>query len=370
MARVSFSALIEEIVGKLGGSVFQDSYGGMQIRTRVSPRNPQTTFQQLRRGEFGYITQGWRNLTSVERQTFIDAATTPPAALNLFVQSNVNLSLINEATITSYVTTAVPDPFTMVIDEATPTTLIVRATGGLTTVPADTKLLLYATQLRFPTQIFTNPSMYSPIISFDEGTDLATPVDVLAEWQVRYGQLLDEKRLCIKCCLINKLNGSRGAEAFDCTNTEAMPAKYIPLANFVTSTPTSGTGNEDLYTYSMPANTLLTAGDRLHFVGRFASTGAAGSKYMDIRFNGVTFFTPVSFANDTYGFEGEIVLIDATHVKVSGWFGDGAAAAKWGQGTNFTIDPTVSNNIVFRANSDIAGDITAQYLCIDLIKAA
>ena len=108
MAKVSFSALIEEIVGKLAGSVFQDSYGGFQIRTRVSPRNPQSNFQQLRRGEFGYISALWRTLSPTERQTFIDAAASPSGGLNLFIQSNVNLSLIGEPILSTYPTPTTP----------------------------------------------------------------------------------------------------------------------------------------------------------------------------------------------------------------------------------------------------------------------
>ena len=90
IARISFTAIVAQIVRKLAGSVFQYSYGGFQIRTRVSPRNPQTQYQQLRRGDFGFLSQTWRNLSPTERQTFIDNAGTPPAALNLFVLSNVN----------------------------------------------------------------------------------------------------------------------------------------------------------------------------------------------------------------------------------------------------------------------------------------
>ena len=181
MARVAFSALIEEIVGKLAGSVFQDSYGGMQIRTRVSPRNPQTKDQQLRRGEFGYLSAGWRFLTSVQRQTFIDAASTPPAALNLYLQSNVNLTLIEEPTITDYVPSS--DPGTMPIDFSTaePGNLSIIASGSPTTVPAGTKLLIQITYQKAPTRIFTNPSEFSPVISFDEGTDLSTATNVITE---------------------------------------------------------------------------------------------------------------------------------------------------------------------------------------------
>src|SRR5213596_1553841 len=102
MARISFTAIVSEIVGKLAGSVFQSSYGGFQIHGRVSPRNPQSNYQQLRRGMFGFISATWRSLTNTERQTFIDGAVSPGGGFDLYVQSNVNLILVNEPMISAY----------------------------------------------------------------------------------------------------------------------------------------------------------------------------------------------------------------------------------------------------------------------------
>src|SRR5215207_1934497 len=102
MARISFTAIVAEINGKLAGSVFQYSYGGYQIHTRVSPNNPQTQYQQLRRMDFGFVAASWRELTSLQRQTWVDGAVTEPEAFNLFVASNINLILAGETMITDY----------------------------------------------------------------------------------------------------------------------------------------------------------------------------------------------------------------------------------------------------------------------------
>lgn len=223
MARISFSALVEEIVGKLAGSVFQDSYFGMQVRTRVTPRNPRSTYQQLRRGEFGYLSASWRNLTSIERQTFIDAAATPPQALNLFLQSNVNLTLINEPTITTYIPGT--EPSTMQIDlvSANNGAVIIQASGGITTVPTGTKVLIQMTYRKPETRIFTNPSQYSPIVSFDEGTDLSIAQNIIAEWQARYGQMQPTGLLGLKANVIDKTNGSRSADTLSSVVIQTGP---------------------------------------------------------------------------------------------------------------------------------------------------
>lgn len=223
MARISFSALVEELVGKLAGSVFQDSYFGMQVRTRVSPRNPRSTYQQLRRGEFGFLSASWRNLTTTQRQTFIDAATTPPQALNLFLQSNINLTLINESIIDTYVPGPDPGSMTVELQSANNFAIVVQATGGTPVVPAGTKLLIYLTRQKPETRIFNSPSDYQPVIDFDEGTDLSVPQNIIAAWQSRYGQMTANGRIALRSRLIDKSNGLSGADNFSASIIEEGP---------------------------------------------------------------------------------------------------------------------------------------------------
>jgi len=247
MARVSFSALIEEITGKLAGSVFQDSYGGYQIRTRVTPRNPQSSYQQLRRGAFGFISATWRNLTDIQRQTFIDAALTPPAALNLYIQSNVNLTLIQEPVINSYTTSPAPDEMIVEIYQLTPTSFKIRATGATTTVPAGHSLLIFATYEKEPTKIFTNPSQFSPIISFPAGTDVSVPTDITAAWQARYGQLREGFKICIKSATIDITNGNRTDNPISCATNSIMTPQYaILISQTGTADPTVDEQNNSL----------------------------------------------------------------------------------------------------------------------------
>jgi hypothetical protein len=231
MARVSFSALIEEIVGKLAGSVFQDSYQGFQIRTRVTPRNPQTNYQQVRRGEFGFITQTWRTMSQAERDTFISAAPYPSAGFNLFVASNVNLSLIGLPMITTYTPSSVPADMPLQLDLYDGVNFNVSASGAVTTVPAGYSLILFATAEKSPTKIFTNPSQFSPISTFAAGVDLSSPVNQAAEWIARYGQFTNDKRICIKSALIDNSNGNRTDAAVSCANQTDMLPYDLYLAN-------------------------------------------------------------------------------------------------------------------------------------------
>lgn len=349
MARISFSALVEEIIGKLAGSVFQDSYGGLQVRTRVSPRNPQSKYQQLRRGEFAFLSASWRNLTAIQRQTFIDAASTPPAALNLFLQSNINLTLVNEPTIDTYVPSSDPGSMTVEFIEATNESMLIQATGSPLVVPAGTKLLVQVTYPKAPTKIFTNPSQYSPVISFDEGTDLSIPTDIFSEWQSRYGQLTLNKRLCLKASLIDKSNGLRGADSINCTITEEM-AKFVKIFTDVTQPQTTGTGSNQLTTFNVPANTLTQNGEIIycHFAGK--SSGGSTGYSVTPAFNGTGIGWPTFNGNADW-----IATLRIQRISSNGAY---IAAT-------FTVNLTTYNEAVLVDNSmdwtaAIAIDLNAQ----------
>jgi hypothetical protein len=228
MARVNFSALISSITGKLAGSVFQDSYGGFQIRTRVSPRNPQTYYQQLRRGEFGYITQLWRGLTQPERDTWIAGAPSGMSGINFFVQCNVNLTLIEQSLISSFVGGTTPSAFPMTIAALGGGIFTIQASGAVTTVPAGLSVLVFATYEKAPSKIFTNPSQYTPVITYPPATDLSAPVSISAEWINRYGQFTSDQRICIKSVAIEHVSGFRSADTVYCA-IETAPETYFVI---------------------------------------------------------------------------------------------------------------------------------------------
>jgi len=262
MAKINFSALVDSIIGKLGGSVFQYSQGGWQVHVIGKPRNPQTNYQQLRRGNFGFLSSSWRNLTTIQRQTFIDNVPTGISALDFFIRTNVNLSLINEPTVTSFVPAAAPTDFPIDIIDVNPTQYNIKASGMTTVVPAGMKLLVYTTPTKAQTKIFTNPSEYSPIISIDEGTDLSTPLNIISAYNDRFGQLPGEMYLCNKTVLIDKANGQRGAESIVCSNTEEMP-KFTKIYSNFTPAGSVGTGATDVFSFNIPANSLVKDGDCL-----------------------------------------------------------------------------------------------------------
>lgn len=61
--KIKWGALVVDGRGKLGGHVAAQNRGGSYMRTKVTPSNPQTTFQTTVRNLFGSISSGWSGLT-------------------------------------------------------------------------------------------------------------------------------------------------------------------------------------------------------------------------------------------------------------------------------------------------------------------
>lgn len=233
MARVNFSALIESITGKLAGSVFQDSYQGFQIRTRVSPRNPQSNYQQLRRGEFAFITQTWRLLTPDQRETWAAGAPQGISAINFFVSCVINLSLISVPNPISYHASPLPAAFSISIVTLGGGDFTITGISPNFTVPPDTRLLLQATPEQPPTHIFNNPSNFSPIITFPPGTNFSATQSISEYWKNHYGQFTQKKKICLKTNLINEISGLRGPDSITCAIENApAPNRIIDNQNF------------------------------------------------------------------------------------------------------------------------------------------
>lgn len=61
---IKWGALVVDGRGKLGGHVAAQNRGGSYLRTKVTPSNPQTTFQTTVRNLFGSISSGWSGLAA------------------------------------------------------------------------------------------------------------------------------------------------------------------------------------------------------------------------------------------------------------------------------------------------------------------
>ena len=107
MALIKLTAIIDQISGKLNGTVFARNKGGNYVKGLSKPTNPQTSHQQTVRNRFSYISKEWRNLTEEQRQSWREIARVRPVKNRLgedrflsgfqwFQKINVNSTLAGD----------------------------------------------------------------------------------------------------------------------------------------------------------------------------------------------------------------------------------------------------------------------------------
>lgn len=70
MALIKWGMMVVDGRGKLGGHVLTKSRNGASVRTKVTPTNPQTSYQQANRAVFGQLSSSWTSLTDAQRQAW------------------------------------------------------------------------------------------------------------------------------------------------------------------------------------------------------------------------------------------------------------------------------------------------------------
>lgn len=101
MAKIKFGMMMTDARGKLGGQVFSKNRSGAYVRTKVTPVNPQTEYQQQNRALLGSISSSWSGLSESQRNAWNGVVTdwqktnvfgdlNKPSGKNLFTGLNKN----------------------------------------------------------------------------------------------------------------------------------------------------------------------------------------------------------------------------------------------------------------------------------------
>lgn len=217
--KVMYSGLgVVDARGKINGHVASKNRAGNYFRTKVSPVNPQTDFQQNVRGRFGARSAAWRGLTDAQRQSWIDAAPSFPV-VNVFGESkilsgfqlynalNLNLELIGEAAITTApAPAAIPSLVSADIDTMTATEVSVEL--GIGTVPAGFACVVFGTPsygagISFVKNKFRFIGSYAAAVT-------TNPLDVTTNYEVRFGNVTAGQKVSLRCFLVSTTTGQAG----------------------------------------------------------------------------------------------------------------------------------------------------------------
>lgn len=218
MAKILMTAIVADIRNKLNGSVFSKNRYGGYVRTKVTPVNPQTLFQQNIRSILSVLSQAWRGLTESQREAWIAAAANFPftdiygntkilSGSALFVKFNTNLTNAGQAPITDP-----PSPVTLPIalaDTLTAAAGIPALSLTFTTspVPANFQLQVYATPNITPGRSFVKNQFR--LIS-NIAAAATSPADLLADYSARFGNPVAGQKIFVKIAAVSLITGQLG----------------------------------------------------------------------------------------------------------------------------------------------------------------
>ena len=198
------SSLLAQASGSVGGSTYSHNKGGMYIRNRTIPTNPNSAFQQAVRSIMSSLTSRWGNiLTPTQRAQWTAYAEAVPltnrlgdprtvSGLNMFVRSNVPIQQAGLATVDD-------GPLIMNMGEYTePTYAVAAATDDVDVTFDDTDewvdeneaaMMVYASCAKSATINFhSGPYRLAGIIEGDSVTPPTTPATINLPFPVEAGQ--------------------------------------------------------------------------------------------------------------------------------------------------------------------------------------
>lgn len=201
MALVRFGTGVAEIRGSVGGSVYSRARGGATIRNRITPINPNTSFQDDARQRFSDQTSAyssltipqllsWETLASTAQRSNVFGETYTPSPKQLFMEINLNRDLAAMTQLLSAPASAVrplpPQPSLVLPFAVEPVQLLGVLTALVVvngSAQTGVKWNVYATPPLSPA--VRDGSRY---FRFIQSTNPAATVNIFDAYEDRYGE--------------------------------------------------------------------------------------------------------------------------------------------------------------------------------------
>lgn len=221
MAKVLFTAVVADMRNKLAGTVFSKNRYGGYTRTKTTPVNPQTSFQQNQRALLSAASSAWRGLTDAQRESWITGAQSFPftdvfgrtmylSGQALFVKLWINMSLAGQSP-----NVTAPNPVNVPLMGLSALSAEAAAGGGAVdltitwgpvSIPAGFSLAIWATPGISAGKTFVK-NLYRQIGVVGSVPD-ATALETL--FNDRFGNVRPGERIFIKTALISNTTGQQG----------------------------------------------------------------------------------------------------------------------------------------------------------------
>lgn len=218
MALVKFGGGVAEIRGKQGGVIYSRNAAGAYIKTKVTPVNPQTSYQQAVRALLQGISQNWKLLSGAQKDgwdTLGDQVTRinvfgdslPYTGYSLYMRLNLNLQQVGVAIIDDAPT--VPSLDALVLGalsfDAAPDAMSIAFTPSQAT--KGTSIITYATGNIVTGRRFVKN--LRRLVQVD--SEPAGPLDIQSNHNDRFGALTVGARIFVALKLVDETTGFDGA---------------------------------------------------------------------------------------------------------------------------------------------------------------
>lgn len=199
------STIVAQASGSIGGLTFSRNRGGKYIRSRATPTNPNTTFQQAVRGFLSDLTSKWNDLlTQAERDAWDLYAENVPLSNPLGEPRNVGgLGMYNRSNVPRLqagLTRQDTAPGTFNIgDFGNPNIISITASTNILSLgfvdtdawldETGSAMLVYTSRAQNPTiNFFKGPYRFAAAILGDDSVPPTTPAAIALAFNVEVGQ--------------------------------------------------------------------------------------------------------------------------------------------------------------------------------------
>ncbi len=217
MAKVKFGAIAVDARNKVGGIVYSKNQYGAYVRTKVTPANPQSTYQVSVRNNFKDLSVSWGAvLTASQRAAWIafaaDHKVTDVFGSQLTLSGLATYQRLNRVLYQLGVTTIADPPADLAVTALL--TAPVTAVAGVaafdaaftaTPLGADEMIYLWATP---PLPAGVNYLSNRLRMTAFSAAAQASPFDFLAEYVARFGTLIVNQRIGV---IVGTVDSTKGA---------------------------------------------------------------------------------------------------------------------------------------------------------------
>lgn len=212
MAIVQLSSLLTNITGSLAGSVFQNTWYGLQLRTRVRGRNEPSLRKQRTRQQLSYLSRNWRNLTFLQQRSWMRETDNARIGKMHYIGANQLIQYAGQPILNLNDSGGEFDAAIPAINSLTSAEFLITIGNTYAILPADNYMNIYVTK-QLPSQsTFIGKYQYLYLLSLPPATDLTATIDIFAQYSAEFNAPAVGKLIGLAATLIDVANGQASHE--------------------------------------------------------------------------------------------------------------------------------------------------------------